>query len=191
MIDIFLQLWGGGFYLINKILFSFSESKNHNIKNTFKQYAWSAYIIGAPAWIILLIDKNDWIAASIELGGIPAMLLGLYKTCYKVQANQNIENTVKYITYSVILLGLVLSFQHYGGINSLSQFLELGASIGFLMGTYLMSQNNFKGYLYFMLMNINMALLMGLQDKYILMTQQFISLLFVIYGYIQSSKIKS
>ncbi len=80
--DIVLQIWGGLFYLLNKILFSVSEAKGNLLKAKLKMYAWSAYIIGAPAWIFLLVEKDNWIAASVEAGGIPAMLLGLYKTFF-------------------------------------------------------------------------------------------------------------
>ena len=189
--DILLQIWGGGFYLANKIFFSLSETKVDHKKNQFKLLAWSAYIVGVPAWVILLVGKNDWIAASIEAGGIPAMLLGLYIAFYQKQASLLIETSVKYITYFAIAFGIFISVQHYGGITSTSQFLEMGVTLGFLMGSYLMTQHNKNGYLFFMLMNLSMASLMFLQDKHILMVQQLISLAFVIYGYSQSCKVQS
>ncbi|MDH3353875.1 MAG: hypothetical protein OEL79_01525 [Chromatiales bacterium] len=189
--DIFLQAWGGIFYLANKIYFSLSETKIGDKKNQFKLIAWSTYLIGVPAWIVLLIGKNDWIAASIEAGGIPAMLLGLYKTFYKTPASPLVELAVKYITYFAIAFGVFISVQHYGGITSISQFLEIGVTLGFLMGSYLMTQHNSNGYLFFVLMNLSMASLMFLQDKNILMVQQLVSLLFVIYGYSQSTKTQS
>ncbi len=57
----------------------------------------------------------------------------------------------------------------YGGISTFSQALELGVTIGFLMGTYLMTRHDERGYLFFMLMNVSMASLMALQEKHILM----------------------
>ena len=186
--ELFLQLWGGCFYLSNKILFSLSESKDPVDKNRIKQYAWLAYIVGAPAWIILLIGKHDWIAAAVETGGIPAMLLGLYRSRFHRDAHVAVELGVKYATYGFIAIGLALSLHHFGGITALSQLLEIGVTIGFLLGTYLMTQSNPKGYLFFMLMNISMSLLMGLQEKYILMLQQLVSLCFVIYGYRHSMR---
>ena len=119
------------------------------------------------------------------------MLLGLYKTFYKTQASPFIESSVKYITYFAITFGVFISVQHHGGITSVSQLLEIGVTLGFLMGSYLMTQHNSTGYLFFMLMNLSMATLMFLQDKDILMVQQLLSLSFVIYGYLQSIKIQN
>jgi hypothetical protein len=188
MIDLFLQIWGGIFYLVNKIFFSLSETKIGDKKNQFKIIAWATYLIGVPAWIIILIGKDNWIAASIEASGIPAMLLGLYKTYYNTQASPFIESAVKYITYFAILFGIFVSVQQYGGISQISQFLEIGVTLGFLMGSYLMAQQNRNGYIFFMLMNLSMASLMFLQNKNILLIQQLVSLVFVIYGYSKSSK---
>ena len=189
--DILLQVLGGLFYLINKIFFSLSETKIDNKKNQFQLFAWLAYIIGVPAWIVLLIGQNNWIAVSVEAGGIPAMLLGLYKVLNKNKIHTKIEKYVKYITSIAIVFGISLSFQYHGGITSLSQILEIGVTIGFLIGTYLMTQNNHNGYIFFMLMNLSMASLMLLQDKHILAIQQIVSLLFVIYGYIKSKANKT
>jgi hypothetical protein len=188
--DILLQVWGGCFYLFNKILFSISESKPKHLKYRLQLFAWSAYIVGVPAWVVLLIEKNDWIAASIEAGGLPAMLLGLFKTYSHKSAHTFIETFVKFITYFAIVFGVAVSLQHFGGLTSLSQGLEIFVTFGFLMGSYLMTQQNNKGYLFFMLMNSSMAMLMFLQGKNILIIQQLISLGFVIYGYHQAQKHK-
>jgi len=187
-VDIFLQIWGGLFYLTNKIFFSLSETKTDDKKNQFKLFAWSTYLIGVPAWVILLIGKNDWIAASIEASGIPSMLLGWHKTFYKREASPIIEKTVRYTTYAAIGIGLFVSIQHYGGIVSVPQCLEIGVTVGFLVGSYLMTQHNRNGYLFFMLMNISMASLMAIQGKNILMIQQLLSLMFVMYGYSKTIK---
>lgn len=189
--DIFLQIWGGAFYLANKAFFSLSETKTGNTKNQYKVIAWVAYLIGVPAWIVILIGKHDWIAASIEAGGVPAMILGLYKTYTQSNASQTAEVAVKYITYFAIVFGVTVSIHHYGGFTSLSQCLEIGVTLGFLLGSYLMTQHDRRAYLFFMLMNISMASLMFLQDKNILMLQQFCSLAFVIYGYRKSSPVSN
>ena len=73
--DIFLQIWGGGCYLLNKILLSRAEGKDESTK--LRIWGWFVYLVGLPAWVIILVLKNDWIAATIEAGGAPAMLLGL------------------------------------------------------------------------------------------------------------------
>ena len=83
--DLLLQIWGGSCYLSNKILFSVAESQSESIKRKLKIFGWLTYLLGVPAWVIILVSHNDWIAASIEAGGIPAMLLGLYNTIHNHQ----------------------------------------------------------------------------------------------------------
>jgi len=186
--DIILQLWGGVFYLGNKAMFALSEREIAEKKRTFKMLAWSAYIIGVPAWIIILTGKHNWIAASVEAGGIPAMILGLYNTYYYHQKpNRLFNNIVSFFTYASLTFGLVFSLHHHGGLISLSQVFEIGVMIGFLMGGFLMANNNSRGWLFFMLMNLSMAALMLLQGKYILMVQQLLSLCFVLYGFKKST----
>ena len=186
--EIFLQIWGGIFYLANKIFFSLSETDDNHRKIKFKLIAWSVYLIGVPAWVVLLVGRHDWIAASIEASGVPSMMLGWYKTCFQKEASNVVEKFVKYITYISIVIGLSISIYHYGGIVSFSQWLEIGVTVGFLLGSYLMTQQNPNGYLFFMLMNLSMALLMAFEGRTILIVQQLISLLFVIYGYLQTLK---
>jgi nicotinamide riboside transporter PnuC len=66
----------------------------------------------------------------------------------------------------------------------LTQILEIGVMIGFLLGSYLLAKNRSRGWLFFMLMNVSMGSLMLLQDKPILAFQQAVSLCFVVYGYL-------
>ena len=182
--DIIFQAWGGGFYLLNKICFALAETKPQRVKRQLRIYGWLVYILGVPAWVIILIGKNDWIAASIEAGGIPSMLFGLY-TVYRDSEipSKCFDRVASFFTYSFIIMGVSYSLFDYGGITSLSQVLEIGVMIGFLMGSYLLAKNNASGWLLFMLMNGSMALLMFIQDKPLLSIQQIVSLCFVIYGY--------
>ena len=185
--DLFLQAWGGSFYLSNKILFSVAESLNEPRKRLFKIGGWVAYLLGVPAWVIILVSHNDWIAASIEAGGIPAMLLGLYNTIHNHQrVNRAFNTLVSLCTYSALAFGFSVSLYHYGGLTSLSQILEVGVMFGFLLGSYFLAKGNRNGWLMFMLMNISMAALMFIQDKPILMAQQLLSLCFVLYGFVKS-----
>jgi len=50
------------------------KEKKKNTQRRLKIIGWIIYLSGVPAWVIILIGKHDWIAASIEAGGIPAML---------------------------------------------------------------------------------------------------------------------
>ncbi len=183
--DLLLQIWGGGCYLSNKILFSVAENQAESIKRKLKIFGWLIYIVGVPAWVIILVSNNDWIAASIEAGGIPAMLLGLYNTIHNHQkVNRTFNWVVSFCTYSSLAFGLSFSAYHYGGINSLTQVLEVGVMLGFLLGSYRLAKGHLNGWLFFMLMNLSMASLMFIQDKPVLMAQQLISLCFVIYGFV-------
>ena len=189
--DIFLQSWGGGFYLLNKILFALAEGKKQKTKRQLKIAGWVVYLAGVPAWVIILISKHDWIAASIEAGGVPSMLFGLH-TVYQnsYSPNRTFDRIASIFTYGFILIGVGYSVYDYGGVTSLSQVLEIGVMIGFLLGSYLLAKSNATGWLLFMLMNASMAFLMIVQQKPLLSAQQVFSLCFVIYGFSISLKSK-
>jgi hypothetical protein len=188
-VETLLQVWGGGCYLMNKVLFSVSQNEQPHRKRTFQIWAWLIYIFGVPAWVFILVSHHNWIAASIEAGGVPAMLLGLYNTFHGFKKDNRIFTAlVTLCTYAALAFGISYSWQHYGGITSLSQMLEVGVMLGFLMGSYLLAKQNTNGWLFFMLMNVSMAWLMFMQDKPILMMQQLVSLGFVIYGFISAGK---
>ncbi len=186
-----LQIWGGSFYLINKILFALAEGKNQKIKRNLKLNGWAIYIFGVPAWVIILLSEQNWIAASIEAGGVPSMLLGLH-TVYQNSNSPNrlFDKVASFFTYGSIALGVGYSLFDYGGITSFSQILEMGVMLGFLLGSYLLAKNNRTGWLFFMIMNGSMATLMLIQHKPLLAVQQIVSLSFVIYGFRASRKIK-
>jgi len=182
--DLLLQVWGGGFYLLNKIFFALSEGRSKPAKRQLKLFGWAIYILGVPAWVIILIGKHDWIAASIEAGGVPAMLFGLYNAYQQPEIpNKLLDAIASFFTYFFLILGVSYSVYDYGGITSLSQLLEIGVMIGFLIGSYLLAKNNVYGWMFFMLMNGSMGTLMLIQNKPILAVQQSVSLCFVIYGF--------
>ena len=196
--DLLLQLWGGSFYLLNKILFSLSEGapkgesedksgKKGKLKKNLRTAGWLIYILGVPAWVIILVGHNNWIAASLEAGAIPAMLLGLYNSFQDKQRNNRALNSIATLcTYSSLAFGLVYSLVYFGGITSITQVLEIGAMVGFLLGSYYLAKDNPSGWLLFILMNLSMASLMYIQEKPILMFQQLFSLSFVCFGYFKS-----
>ena len=182
--DLLLQIWGGGLYLLNKVFFALAEGKNEVRKRQLKIIGWIVYILGVPAWVIILALKSDWIAASIEFGGLPAMLFGFYNIYTNTtQPNRSFDRIASLFTIISITLGVGFSIYSHHGIASIHQLLELGVMIGFLLGSYFMAKNRSMGWVFFMLMNISMGTLMLIQQKPILATQQFISLCFVMYGY--------
>ena len=187
--DIILQAWGGAFYLINKIAFALAEGKRPKTKRRFKIVGWVIYILGVPAWVIILVGKHAWIAASIEAGGVPSMLFGLYTVYRSADApNRIFDLTAALCTYGFLVMGVCYSVYDYGGITSLSQLLEIGVMVGFLIGSYLLAKSNLYGWVFFMLMNGSMASLMVIQHKPLLSIQQLISLCFVIYGFTAALK---
>ncbi len=192
--DIILQAWGGGFYLLNKIFLALAEGKNEKTKRQLKIAGWIIYILGVPAWVMILISKHNWIAASVETGGVPSMLFGLFTVYQNAEApNKIFDFIASLFTYVFLILGVSYSVYDYGGIASVSQLLEIGVMIGFLVGSYLLAKNNSYGWLFFMLMNGSMALLMLIQNKPFLSVQQLVSLCFVIYGFaivIKTSRLK-
>lgn len=182
--DLFLQIWGSSFYLLNKGLFALAEGKREHLKRLLKIIGWSVYLLGAPAWVIILAGKHDWIAAAITAGGMPSMLFGLYNVCRNnMTPNKRLDQITSAFTYGFLLYGLSYSLYDYGGITTLSQILEMGIMIGFLLGSYLLAKNIHYGWLFFMLMNASTGTLMLVQHKPLLSIQQFVSLCFVIYGF--------
>ncbi len=182
--DLVLQAWGGGLYLLNKVFFALAEGRPEATKRKLSIIGWTVYILGVPAWVIILVSKHDWIAAAIEAGGVPAMLFGLFNVWQNTGSpNKTLDITASLFTYAALLFGVGYSLYDYGGITSWTQILEIGVMIGFLIGTYLLAKKNSYGWLFFMLMNGSMATLMFLQDKPLLGMQQLVSLCFVLYGF--------
>ena len=187
--DLLLQLWGGGLYLLNKIFFAIAEGKRDSAKRRLRITGWVVYLLGVPAWVIILIGKHNWIAASIEAGGVPAMLFGLYNVwMHDRKPHRAFDLATSFLTYFALIFGVCYSIYDYGGLTSVSQFLEIGVMLGFLMGSYLLAKNNFYGWTFFMLMNCSMASLMFIQDKHLLAIQQMVSLCFVLYGFTMAFK---
>ena len=185
--DLILQIWGGGLYLLNKIFFAVAEGRGEAVKRNLRIVGWVVYLLGVPAWVIILVGKHNWIAASIEAGGVPAMLFGLYNVSRNPEIpNRTFDLFASFCTYAFLLFGIGYSLYDYGGLVSLSQVLEIGVMIGFLVGSYLLAKKNLNGWLFFMLMNVSMATLMFMQHKPLLAAQQLMSLCFVVYGFMVS-----
>lgn len=179
-----LELWGGLFYLLNKIFFSVFEKTQRKILQIL---SWAVYLIGLPAWVIIFIQEKNWIAASIESAGALSMILRLTRSIRGKEATPKILNT---ITGIFVVMGIGYSAYDLGGLHHFTQFLELSMTTGFLLGTYLLARENNKGYLFFLLMNASNAILMLQEKRDILMIQQIVSMFFVLYAWIQSQKNK-
>lgn len=190
MLTVILQIWGGLFYLLNKILFSRSErSNNKQRKRLWHISAWVFYLFGVPAWVIIFVIERNWIAAAIEAGGIPAMFIGI---SVAMRGHGHQPKWLDYLAKLIAGLGLAVSLYDFGGITTVNQVLELGIASGYLFGTYLLAKEKPNGYLWLMVMNSSTATLMSIQNYPLLMLQQVLSLGFVIDAYwVQRWKSKS
>jgi hypothetical protein len=189
-IDLFLQIWGGAGYLAAKILLAFAEGINNSRK--LRVIGWFSYLAGIPAWVILLGCQNNWVVAAIDIGSIPSMILGIIRAWKQdTQVNKVFDVFVKYFTLLMIIAGASYSIYYFHGITKFSQILEILITFGFLLGSYLLAKNNPKGWLLFVLMCVCMLLLMLIQDKILLACQQGVSLVVVIFGYIQNIQKKT
>ncbi|MHB9291577.1 hypothetical protein Holit_00655 [Hollandina sp. SP2] len=182
--DVFLQIWGGAGYLLAKLFLSHAEGLKDD--RTWRLMGWSVYLIGLPAWVVLLASKQNWIASAIEVGGAPALISGLVMAWKRLdQLPRWIDGCVKGVTYLMIIFGMAYSVYYFKGIMTLSQILEIGVTFGFLLGTYLLAKRNPWGWLLFAEMLICMALLMYRQGTLILCVQQILSLVIAINGFIR------
>jgi len=181
-----LQYWGGGLYFLSKILLAQAEGAK---SKWWAVSGWSIYLLGIPAWLIVLAENRNWIVFSIELGGAPGMMLGIYFARFEGKnIPKLLSRSTEWFTWVLIAVGSAFSIYDFGGLNSLSQVLEIFVTIGYLRGVYLLAEKNRRGWYYFLLMNGSMAILTGIQGKHVMMFFQVASLYFAIRGLRRSKK---
>lgn len=180
-----LQVWGGLFYLLNKIFMWFCERARRRGEEEkergWRISAWAIYLAGLPPWLILLVGWRNWIVASVEASGAPAMMLGLVIAIHGI--DKKTPRWLENLAIVCIPLGFYVSIQDFGGINTLNQWLEIGLVLGFLVGTYMLAKKKTAGYLWYVLMHIACAWLMWIQNSPWLFAQQALSLLFIADAY--------
>ncbi len=185
--DIFLQMWGGLFYLLAKVFLSYSEGKKDS---RFRMCGWLVYLLGLPPWIVILYQNRNWIFMVVELGGMPSMILGVVVAMKGFEKISNLlDFSIKVFVGVLIVVGVAYSVYDFGGITALSQILEGGIMIGFLVGTYLLAKKDNRGWLFLILMNASCVVLMLIQSKLILAPSQVLSVGFGIWGFVRSRKI--
>ena len=187
--ETFLQYWGGAGYFFAKVLLVRAEFVEKN--RYLRIIGWVVYLLGLPAWVVLLVSKQDWIAASIEAAGVPAIMLGIV-IAWKQNSNPNkiVDWSIRIFTGLMIIIGVLYSIYAFNGIRSFSQLLEIIIIFGYLVSNYLLAKRNPFAWLMFMLGLISMSILMYIQDKPILCIQQLVSLIPAVIGFIKNMKQK-
>lgn len=181
-----LQIWGGLFYLLNKIFLACAErteAKDTMGKSRWRIWSWIIYLLGVPPWVIILAQGRKWIAAGLEAGGVPEMILGLV---IAIKGIDQEPKWMKYIIFVFIVEGIAYSIYDWGGITTLAQCYELAMIAGFLIGTYKIARLEVSGYLWFILMHLACIGLLyetGKQGHQWLIATQGLSIPFVWYSY--------
>lgn len=179
-----MQILGGLFYLLNKIFFCAKErSSSDEQARLWSIRAWVVYILGLFPWLIILSRENDWMIVFVEAGGLPSMLLGLVLAFGGNTVDKRSEVVLDWFARISAVCGIGYSVYHFGLMTNLTQWYELGGVVGFLIGTYRLAKNHLDGYVWFMLMNASVGLLMYKQGYTVLGIQQLLSLIFVIDAY--------
>jgi hypothetical protein len=139
------------------------------------------YLIGSLFVILFLISlpKPAFILASIELGGVPAMIYGA------AQARKQRETSSWLDIFAVagVVWGIWWSFKAFHGLTSTTQVFELIGSAGFLIGLYLLVKFKIQGYFGFMAMNLATGLLFVAEHRWLFAIQQLVSIVFVLETY--------
>jgi hypothetical protein len=184
-VNLLLQWLGGGFYLLNKVFLSLSErARTRGLPETARRWriaSWAIYLFGLPPWVIIFLGQRNWIAASVEASGAPAMLLGLVLAVRGTDKSP--PRWLDWTALACVPLGFSYSLYDFGGLNTLRQWLEIGLVAGFLVGTYQLAKFRLNGYLWYVLMHVCCGWLMGIQGYPWLLLQQVVSLVFIVYAY--------
>ena len=184
-----LQIVGGVFYLLNKVFQSIAERQDILTKQKlWKLWSWYMILAGLPAWIIIFVLKDNWIILGLELCGGIGVIFGIVTmtTFYSQTQPQWLDR----ISTVIMTSGVCISINTFGGLNTWNQFFELIASIGFLVGIWLLTKDNRLGYLCFIIMNISAGALVYNQKLYFLTVLQLISMVFSLDAYTQAKKKK-
>jgi hypothetical protein len=176
-----LQIVGGTLYLLNKVFLNLMERRRGNVEQfwLFRKLTWAVYLLGLPPIVAIFFIERDWIFGLVELGGAPAMLCGLIAAFNRKSAPKWLDR----LAIAAVPVGFTLSVWDFGGITTLTQFLEILGSAGFLVGTYLLAKDRQSGYYWFLIMNVTTGVLLGIQGYYLFIPQQALSILLILDAY--------
>lgn len=180
---LWLQIWGGTFYLASKVLFLGGEYSRGR-RQTWRATSWVVYLLGLPAWVVLLAHEHAWIVAGVELGGAPSMIMGLV---IAIRGNDEEPDWLRILAYLGVALGLCFTAYDYftsGNLMAADRLLEVLVAVGFLFGTFkLADDDSISGYRWFMLMNFSNGVLMYQKGLMWLVLQQALSFVAVVWAY--------
>ena len=169
-------------YLTNKVFLDLMERERGRNEEWFwfwKKRAWEAYILGLPFIVVCFFRERAWIFGWVEFGGLPSMLCGLIAA----RSRRDAPKWLDWTALAAIPIGIALSVHDFGGINTVSQWLEIGGSSGFLVGTYLLAKDRQSGYWWFLLMNAATGGLFYIQHHPAFVAQQIVSVAFNLDAY--------
>ena len=188
-----LQLIAGGFYLLNKVFLSLAErarrSGNEDNARSWRIASWVVYLIGLPPWVILFGIWHNWIAMSVEASAAPAMVVGLISALHGT--DKKVPSWLDRLAIICVPLGFAYSLHDFGGLTKLTQWLEIGTVIGFLVGTYQLAKERTNRYLWFVLMHLSCGALFWVQHSPWLVLHQTVSLAFIVDAHLTQRRTKS
>ena len=182
---VFLQLTGGVLYTISKLCFSLAEraKKRDNAvrERSCRALAWILCIVGLPPFLVLFAIRHNWIAAGVEVSGVPAMLIGLLIALKGV--NWRMPRWLEWFARLCIVGGFTWSLLDFHGITDARQLIETTMVAAFLIGTYQVAHKKRVGYRCYVVMHAAMATLCAVQSWWWLTAQQILSIVFVVDAY--------
>lgn len=172
--SIVLQVWGGLFYLLNKIFMSATERTTGEVSRKWRVRSWAIYLLGLPPWLVIFAQERAWIVFCVETAGALSMVLGLV-----IARSGRAPSWLNHVALIGALAGLACSVYDFAGLTTLNQGIELVSMSGFIVGTYLLANKRPTGYLWYLLMNITMGWLLARQGYWWLVGQQALSVGFI------------
>ncbi len=183
-----LEILGSLMFLFHKTILFLCERKEHQLAKNGTQHfhagwrfiAWQGFLIGLPAWLIIFVMKENWIALSVEGLGLLSVFLCMYGLWHhgKYEQSHQVATWDRRLFWASVvsaIIGLSISLWHIGVFTRFTQAVEVSLVGAYLAGTILLSRKNALGYLCYAVMNGSNLVLMGLQDRYIMAGQQGIS----------------
>lgn len=181
-----LQIIGGVLYTVAKLGFSLSE-RAKRVGNSKKDrncriLAWVLTICGLPPFLWLFVLQRNWIALGVEVSGVPSMIIGILIAWRGLEWKK--PKWLAWLAYACMVGGFWYSLYDFKGVTDVRQVVETSMVVAYLVGTWLVAHQNRKGYLWYVLMHVSMALLCRLQGWWWLVAQQLLSIVFVIDAYL-------